>query len=145
MSYEYSTKIRQHGSLPWDSAHMVLGGGYDMVARESLASPFEEVEAEETYSADTFPHVDVQAQMFRDEQELINHLWSTASASSPYHSPATVKAMASYMKTARCNSETACFVLRCMLSMPPEHFDGELDLSDTGRRLLERLHGRSGS
>lgn len=137
MSYEYSTKIRQHGSLPWDSAHMVLGGGYDMAARESLASPFEEVEAEETYSADTFPHVDVQAQVFRDAQELTNHLWTTASASSPYHSPATVKAMASYMRTARCNSENACFVLRCMLSMPPEHFDGELDLSDTGRRLLD--------
>jgi hypothetical protein len=137
MSHEYSSKIKQHGSLPWDSAHMVLGGGYDMAARESLPSPFDEVEAEESYATDTFPQVDVQSQVFRDEQELTNHLWTTASASSPNHSLASVKAMSSYIKTTKCNSENACLVLRCTLSMPPEHFDNELDLSDTGRKLLD--------
>jgi hypothetical protein len=137
MSHEYSSKIKQHGSLPWDSAHMVLGGGYDMTARESLPSPFDEVEAEESYATDTFPQVDVHSQVFRDEQELTNHLWTAASASSPNHSLASAKAMASYMKTAKCNSENACLVLRCTLSMPPEHFDNELDLSDTGRKLLD--------
>jgi hypothetical protein len=137
MSHEYSSMIKQHGSLPWDSSHMVLGGGYDMAARESLPSPFDEVEAEESYSTDTFPQVDVQSQVFRDEQELTNHLWNTASASSPNHSLASVKAMSSYIKTAKCNSENACLVLRCTLSMPPEHFDHELDLSDTGRKLLD--------
>jgi hypothetical protein len=136
MSHEFSSQIKQHGSLPWDSAHMVLGGGYDMTARESLPSPFDEVEAEESYSTDTFPQVDVQSQVFRDEQEFTNHLWATASASSPSYSLASVKAMASYIKTARCNSENVCLVLRCTLSMPPEHFDSELDLSDTGRTLL---------
>lgn len=117
---------------------MVLGGGYDMTARESLPSPFDEVEAEESYSTDTFPQVDVQSQVFRDEQELTNHLWNTASASSPNHSLASVKAMSSYIRTAKCNRENACLVLRCTLSMPPEHFDHELDLSDTGRKLLDR-------
>lgn len=137
MSHEYSSKIKQHGSLPWDSAHMVLGGGYDMTAHESLPSPFDEVEAEESYATDTFPQVDVQTEVFRDEQELTNHLWATASASSPNHSLASVKAMVAYIKTARCNSENACLILRCTLSMPPEHFDNELDLSDTGRKLLD--------
>lgn len=108
-----------------------------MAAHESLPSPFDEVEAEESYSTDTFPQVDVQSQVFRDEQDLTNHLWSAASASSPNHSLASVKAMASYIKTAKCNSQNACLVLRCTLSMPPEHFDNELDLSDTGRTLLD--------
>ena len=108
-----------------------------MAGRESLPSPFDEVEAEDSYATDTFPQVDVQSQVFRDEQELTNHLWTTASASSPNHSLASVKALASYIKTAKCNGENVCLVLRCTLSMPPEHFDNELDLSDTGRKLLD--------
>jgi hypothetical protein len=137
MSHEYSSKIKQHGSLPWDPAHMVLGGGYDMATQESLPSPFDEIEAEETYSADIFPQVDVQAQVFRDGQELVNQLWAAASSSSPSYSLASIKAMASYMRTTKCNSKNVCLVLRCALSMPPEHFDSELDLSDTGRQLLD--------
>ncbi|GAB7327275.1 hypothetical protein MBLNU13_g11161t1 [Cladosporium sp. NU13] len=116
---------------------MVLGGGYDMTARESLPSPFDEVEAEESYSTDTFPQVDVQSQVFRDERELTNHLWTTASASSPTLSLASARAMASYIETVKCNSQNVCLVLRCTLSMLPEHFDNELDLSDTGRKLLD--------
>jgi hypothetical protein len=136
MSHEFSTTIKQHGSLPWDSAHMVLGSGYDMITREPLPSAFEEVDVEDSYSTETFPQVDVQAQVFRDEQELIEHLWSLASATSPSSSLASVKSMASYIKTAKCNAENACLILRCTLSMPPEHFDGELDLTDTGRQML---------
>jgi hypothetical protein len=136
MSHEFSTTIKQHGSLPWDSAHMVLGSGYDMITREPLPSAFEEVDVEDSYSTETFPQVDVQAQVFRDEQELTEHLWSLASATSPSSSLASVKSMASYIKTAKCNAENACLILRCTLSMPPEHFDGELDLTDTGRRML---------
>ena len=138
MSHEFSTKIKQHGSLPWDSTHMVLGGGYDMIARESLPAPFEEIDVEDSYSTETFPQVDVQAQVFRDEQDLTEHLWSMASASSPSSSLAAVKSMASYIKTAKCNTENACLILRCTLSMPPEHFDGELDLTDTGRQMLDK-------
>jgi hypothetical protein len=137
MSHEFSTKIKQHGSLPWDPTHMVLGGGYDMIARESLPAPFEEIDVEDSYSTETFPQVDVQAQVFRDEQELTEHLWSMASASSPSSSLASVNSMASYIKTAKCNAENACLILRCTLSMPPEHFDGELDLTDTGRQMLD--------
>jgi hypothetical protein len=136
MSHEFSTKIKQHGSLPWDSVHMVLGSGYDMITREPLPTPFEEVDVEDSYSTETFPQVDVQAQVFRDEQELTEHLWSMASATSPSSSLASAKSMASYVKTAKCNAENACLILRCTLSMPPEHFDGELDLTDTGRQML---------
>jgi hypothetical protein len=138
MSHEFSTTIKQHGSLPWDSAHMVLGSGYDMITREPLPSPFEEVDVEDSYSTETFPQVDVQAQVFRDEQELTEHLWSMASATSPSSSLASVKSMASYIKTAKCNTKNACLILRCTLSMPPEHFDGELDLTDTGRQMLNK-------
>jgi len=136
MSHEFSTTIKQHGSLPWDSAHMVLGAGYDMATRETLPSPFETVDVEDSYSTETFPQVDVQTQVFRDEQELSEHLWSMASASSPSSSLASVKSMASYIKTTKCNAENACLVLRCTLSMPPEHFDDELDVTDTGRQML---------
>jgi len=136
MSHEFSTTIKQHGNLPWDSAHMVLGSGYDMITREPLPSAFEEVDIEDSYSTETFPQVDVQAQVFRDEQELTEHLWSLASATSPSSSLASVKSMASYIKTAKCNAENACLILRCTLSMPPEHFDGELDLTDTARQML---------
>jgi hypothetical protein len=137
MSHEFSTNIKQHGSLPWNSAHMVLGSGYDMTTREPLPSPFEEVDIEDSYSTETFPQVDVQAQVFRDDQELTENLWSMASASSPSSSLASVKSMASYIKTAKCNAENACLILRCTLSMPPEHFDGELDLTETGRQMLD--------
>ena len=116
---------------------MVLGAGYDMTTRETLPSPFETVDVEDSYSTETFPQVDVQAQVFRDEQELIEHLWSMASASSPNSSLASIKSMASYIKTIRCNTENACLILRCTLSMPPEHFDDELDVTDTGRRILD--------
>jgi len=138
MSHEFSTKIKQHGNLPWDSAHMVLGSGQDMTTRETLPSPFEEVDVEDSYSTETFPQVDVQAQVFRDERELTEHMWSMASASSPSSSLASVKSMASYIRTTKCNAENACLILRCTLSMPPEHFDGELDLSDTGRQMLDK-------
>lgn len=137
MPHEYSAKIKQHGSLPWDSTHMVPGGGYDIATHESLPSAFDSVDVEDNYSADTFPQVDVQAQVFRNAYELTDSLWPLATASYSSLSAATVKTLAPYIRTAKCNSNNACLVLRCTLSMPPEHFDSELDLTDEARELLQ--------
>lgn len=136
MPHEYSARIRQHGNLPWDSSHMVLGGGYDLATNESLPSPFESVDAEDNYT-DIFPQVDVQAQLFRDAQELTDSLWALAAASSSSNlSAATVNTLAPYIRTSKCNDKNACLILRCTLSMPPEHFDNELDLTGNARDLL---------
>ncbi|KAF2445186.1 hypothetical protein P171DRAFT_473055 [Karstenula rhodostoma CBS 690.94] len=139
MSHQFSTRIRQHGSLPWDASHMSLGGGYDMARRESLPSPFEEVDPDDSYDSctDVFPQVDVHTQLFRDERELTDVLRSMTAASISHLSVASVNAIAGYIRESKCNSQNMCLVLRCTLSMPPEHFDRELDLSEEARRTLE--------
>ncbi|KAK7192713.1 hypothetical protein DPSP01_006857 [Paraphaeosphaeria sporulosa] len=138
MSHQFSTRIRQHGSLPWDASHMNIGGGYDMARRESLPSPFEEVYIDDSYdSTDVFPQVDMHTQLFRDERELTDSLRSMTTASVSHLSVASVNTVSGYIRESKCNSQNMCLILRCTLSMPPEHFDRELDLTEEARRTLE--------
>jgi hypothetical protein len=139
MSDQFSTRIRQHGSLPWDASHMNVGGGYDMAKRESLPSPFEEVDIDGSYDSftDVFPQVNVHTQLFRDERELTDLLRSMTAASVSYLSIASVKAIAGYIRESKCNSQNMCLFFRCTLSMPPEHFDRQLELSEEARQTLE--------
>ncbi|KAF9739896.1 hypothetical protein PMIN06_006061 [Paraphaeosphaeria minitans] len=138
MSHQFSARIRQHGSIPWDASHISIGSGYDMARRESLPSPFEEVYIDDSYdSTDVFPQVDMHTQLFRDERELTDFLRSMTTASVSQLSVASVNAVAGYIRESKCNSQNMCLVLRCTLSMPPEHFDRELDLTEEARRTLE--------
>lgn len=116
---------------------MSIGGGYDMARRESLPSPFEEVYLDDNYDTDVFPQVDVHTQLFRDERELTDLLRSITAASVSYLSIASVNAIAGYIRESKCNNQNLCLVLRCTLSMPPEQFDRELELSEEARRTLE--------
>lgn len=116
---------------------MGIGAGYDMGSRESLPSPFEKVTIDNTYDDDTFAQVEVQAQLFRNEKDLANALESLTTASISYLSTASVNAVATYLKAAVCNETNMCLVMRCAISMPPEHFDRELVLSTPAAKNLQ--------
>ena len=117
---------------------MTIGGGYDMARRESLASPFEVIDVDDCYiSADVFPQVVVHTQLFRNERDLTDLLRSTTAASVSHLSVAAVNTIAGYIRESKCNSQNMCLIFTCTLSMPPEHFDRQLVLSEEARRHLE--------
>lgn len=115
---------------------MEIGGGYDMVTRESLPSPFDSIDVPDDQDLDFFPQVEVQAQLFRDPKELTNYLESAYAATIPYMSQAAVSAVAACIGSAKCNETNMCLVLRCTISTPPEHFDRQLTLSTAAQEHL---------
>ena len=136
MSTQFSTNVKQHGNIPWDAAQMSIGNGFDILTYESMPSPFNKINGPKSERPDIFPEVEVQAQLFRKHEELTAYLESATTALVPSLSAASVRAIATTMKSARCDDLNMCLLLRCAISTNAEHFDQDLVLSSYAEELL---------
>lgn len=137
MDSQFSTKIKQNGCVPWDGAHMRIGTGYDVATLETLPSPFCSIDDDDDSDQDVPSKFEIQAQFFRNQEELADYLESFNKATVSYLTPASMIAMANYIKSVRCSTNSMCLVMRCAITTKAEHFHEDLDLTDQAQKILD--------
>ena len=136
----FSSSIREHGSIPWVDNHMKIGSGYDLHKQQSLRSPFWPCHPSCELPSTDLHTLEISNKILRDEETLLQYMTSDTRALASVFTVFNLKASLETLKTARCSKTSMTVIKRCTITLPAEHYEHMLELSDEAESCFGRLN-----
>jgi len=136
----FSSNIREHGSIPWDDNYMKIGSGYDLHKQQSLRSPFWPCHPSSELPSTDLHTLEISSKILRDEETLLQYMTSDTRALASVFTVFNLKASLETLKTARCSKTSMTVIKRCTITLPAEHHEHLLELSDEAESCFGRLN-----
>jgi len=140
MESMFSSNIREHGSIPWDDKYMKIGSGYDLYKQQSLRSPFWPCHPSSELPSTELHTLEISSKILRDEETLLQYMTSDTRALASVFTVFNLKASLETLKTARCSKTSMTVIKRCTITLPAEHHEHLLELSDEAESCFGRLN-----
>ncbi|KAH3993594.1 hypothetical protein HBH70_187720 [Parastagonospora nodorum] len=140
MDSMFSSSIREHGSIPWEDNHMKIGSGHDLHKQQSLRSPFWPCHPPTNLPGTELHTLEISSKIFRDEETLLQYMTSDTRALASVFTVFNLKASLETLKTARCSKTSMTVIKRCTITLPAEHLEHLLELSDEAESCFGRLN-----
>jgi hypothetical protein len=117
--------------------NMNIGSGYDVRSQQIKRSPFQRLQPQPSVAVNPeSAQVHLTYKSFRKVEDLESYMSNVTSASVGYAGIASIKAAASTLSSAKCNATNMTVVIRCTITLPAEHFDRDLVLTDEAECCL---------
>ncbi|CAN9173507.1 unnamed protein product [Alternaria alternata] len=140
MDSMFSSHIREHGCIPWDDNYMKIGSGYDLHKQQSLRSPFWPCHPSSELPSTGLHTLEISSKILRDEETLLQYMTSDTRALASVFTVFNLKASLEALKTAQCSETCMTVIKRCTITLPAEHYERLLELSDEAESCFGRLN-----
>jgi hypothetical protein len=138
--FERSSWSLSSTAVPWEDKHMKIGSSFDLHKQQSLRSRFWLCHPPTDLPGTDLHTLNISSMILRDEEILLQCMDSDTRALASVFTVFNLKASLETLKTALCSKTSMTVMERCTITLPAEHLEHLLELSDEAESYFGQLN-----